>query len=433
MSEANTQQPDIIGRARADGQRIIRDWFEELMKAENNNEPTCYVFVIAGVGEILNAFGIHMFFPEIGALQSAVRKQSLDYINLAEDYGFSPDVCGYVKADVGFHLSGMKHPMGQIPKPKLVIAPNLCNTYVKWAEIWERWYNVPVFVLDIPGMRGTGWYREPNSEDFQADVRYVKAQLEEIIELCEKVTGKKFKMDWLAEAEHQVNIMGEAWAKTINLNQNVPAPFNAMADGLTYLGMVNILRGKVEGAKYFTDLLEETEEKVRLGIGALPNEKYRLVFSGTACYPKFRRFTDLFESWGAAFTHSDYLGYAGGALSNGISYDTSRPLDSLAEQLVYTTQRAASNMFFSEDQFAQWFKEWKADGVVYHAVKSCRTVSTGMADNRLNLIRKHNIPCLMIESDLVDPRVWSEAQIKNRIDAFFESLESRRAREGKAS
>ena len=33
------------------------------------------------------------------------------------------------------------------------------------------------------------------------------------------------------------------------------------------------------------------------------------------------------------------------------------------------------------------------------------------------------IPTLYIESDLEDPRYFSEAQIKNRIDAFFESLE----------
>jgi hypothetical protein len=32
----------------------------------------------------------------------------------------------------------------------------------------------------------------------------------------------------------------------------------------------------------------------------------------------------------------------------------------------------------------------------------------------------------MVESDLADPRYYSEAQIKNRIDAFFESLAHRR-------
>jgi hypothetical protein len=35
------------------------------------------------------------------------------------------------------------------------------------------------------------------------------------------------------------------------------------------------------------------------------------------------------------------------------------------------------------------------------------------------------MPSLYIESDLIDPRYWSDAQIKNRVDAFFESLQQR--------
>ncbi len=37
-----------------------------------------------------------------------------------------------------------------------------------------------------------------------------------------------------------------------------------------------------------------------------------------------------------------------------------------------------------------------------------------------------NVPTLLIESDLEDPRYFSEAQLKNRIDAFFESLEHKK-------
>jgi benzoyl-CoA reductase/2-hydroxyglutaryl-CoA dehydratase subunit BcrC/BadD/HgdB len=37
-----------------------------------------------------------------------------------------------------------------------------------------------------------------------------------------------------------------------------------------------------------------------------------------------------------------------------------------------------------------------------------------------------NVPTLLIESDLEDPRYFSEAQLRNRIDAFFESLEHKK-------
>jgi len=40
--------------------------------------------------------------------------------------------------------------------------------------------------------------------------------------------------------------------------------------------------------------------------------------------------------------------------------------------------------------------------------------------------RDREVPTLLIESDLEDPRYFSQAQLRNRIDAFFEALAQRR-------
>jgi benzoyl-CoA reductase subunit B len=47
--------------------------------------------------------------------------------------------------------------------------------------------------------------------------------------------------------------------------------------------------------------------------------------------------------------------------------------------------------------------------------------------------RELGVPTLMVESDLEDPRYYAEAQMKNRIDAFFESLQYRRLRQDTTS
>ena len=70
--------------------------------------------------------------------------------------------------------------------------------------------------------------------------------------------------------------------------------------------------------------------------------------------------------------------------------------------------------------------------MIFHPIKSCRTVSTGLADGRRILIEKHDIPSLFIESDMMDRRVVSEAQLKNRVDAFFEGLIARKQRQERA-
>ena len=427
MTPATQLQDPLVGRGRLEGNRLFKEWYGELDTAAAEGAPAAYVFVMGSVAEVLRAFDLPVVFPEINSLQMAVRKVSLEYLNRAEDYGYSTDVCGYVKADVGMQLEARKHPNGRIPKPSLVVATNMCNTYVKWVEIWQRLHGCRVFVLDIPGQRGLGWSTEPGSPQFENDRRYVQSQLEELIEVCEAVTGRRFDVARLQQSLAHVNRMAAAWKAVLELNQNVPAPFNAMADGLAYMGVLSAYRATATGADYMERLREEMEHKVRLHIGTIPEERFRLHGVGPACYPYFRRFLELFQGWGAVYVHSEYLAYAGGGLDLGIQFDVERPLESLAEQLLISGRRSMSNMFFSQDQLADAVKAWRADGIVYHSVKSCRTVSTGMADSREFVTRTKEIPSLFVESDLVDPRLWSEAQFKNRIDAYFEALGARKA------
>ena len=85
------------------------------------------------------------------------------------------------------------------------------------------------------------------------------------------------------------------------------------------------------------------------------------------------------------------------------------------------------SMFYQDKILIDMLDTYHADGVVYHPIKSCRTTSTGMADNRRALMQERDIASLFIESDMIDRRVGSEAQLKNRIDAFFEGLATRKA------
>jgi benzoyl-CoA reductase subunit B len=120
------------------------------------------------------------------------------------------------------------------------------------------------------------------------------------------------------------------------------------------------------------------------------------------------------------------LWFASGGSNLGFEYDLDHPLESLAEGILISVRDAMDSMFFQDKVLVDMVDTYAADGVVYHPIKSCRTVSTGLADNRRALMAARNVPSLFIESDMMDRRVVSEAQLKNRIDAFFEGLASRR-------
>jgi benzoyl-CoA reductase subunit B len=87
------------------------------------------------------------------------------------------------------------------------------------------------------------------------------------------------------------------------------------------------------------------------------------------------------------------------------------------------------SMFLSDRVVGDMVDRFDLDGVVYHPIKSCRTVSTGLADSRRALMESRDVASLFMESDMMDRRVVSEAQLKNRVDAFFEGLRARRRRE----
>jgi benzoyl-CoA reductase subunit B len=144
------------------------------------------------------------------------------------------------------------------------------------------------------------------------------------------------------------------------------------------------------------------------------------------CYPIFRRFTELFSEHGGTFVNSTYLWFASGGANVGFEYDLADPIESLAAGVLVGCSDAMDSMFFQTRALNQIIDDFAVDGVVYHPIKSCRTTSTGLADNRRALMEMRDIPSLFIESDMMDRRVVSEAQLKNRIDAFFEGLVSRR-------
>jgi benzoyl-CoA reductase subunit B len=418
------------GDTRTASRALIDNWWKQLGEADATAQPVANTFVMGSLAEVLNTFDIPMSFPEIAALQTAVKGKAMDYLLAAEDLGYSPDICGYVKVDIGLHATGRDHPLGKYPKPAMVVASNMCNTYIKWAEIWERQYGCPVFVLDLPGWRGTGFEYDSSSVTFRNDVKYVEGQIRDLIILSAEVSGKKFDIDKLREILDNVNRMSELYRSILALNKNKPAPFNALTEGINYMGIANILRGRPEGVEFMETVLTELEERVAYGVGAVPDERFRLLLVGTACYTNFREFVGMFERWDGIFVASEYMSYAGGGLDRGLNYDLTRPIESLAEQILITAQPSMSGIFFSHEWQAKVAEEYDIDGICYHGVKSCRTTAAGLPDAREWLLSNADVPGLFIQSDLVDSRLWAAAQMRNRIDAFFESLQSRRIQEG---
>jgi benzoyl-CoA reductase subunit B len=394
---------------------LMLDWYQRLdHAAETGDTPTVSMMISGNCVELLEGFGAIPQYPEVNALQLAIRHQSLEPILAAEEMGYAGDNCAYVKADIGCMLKGITPTGGRLPKPTLVLCNFVgCNTYVKWFEHVAAFTGAPLFVLDVPFLRG--------DQPSQADIDYVVRQLKEVVAKLETLTGRKFDYDRFRQSVAYSSQVEELWSQIKHLAKNSPSPFDAYFDAITLMGPLYVYRGKREGVEFFRAALNELQQKVDAGEGVYDQERFRVVVEGPPPYPYFRTFRDMFASWKAVAVASTYS-TVGGLWEFGFRHDAKTPFESVAMHML--AQNVTNRNYLQRyHQIRRYVQEWNADGVIIHFVKSCRLFSAGQGDMRDYFTKQLGVPTLYIESDLEDPRYFAEAQTKNRIDAFFESLE----------
>lgn len=387
--------------------------------AQGGSGRSAQLLIAGNPVEILRAFDMIPVFPEVNALQLAVRKVSLPLIQKAEELGYATDNCAYVKADIGLFHAGGVAPFGRVPKPDVLVCNYVgCNVYLNWFEHLAELTGAPAMNVDIP------FLRTPDGEPAWADVRYVVAQLEELIVLLERITGTAFDQAKFVRIIERSARVGELWARIKDLTKRRPAPYDAYFDSVTMMAPLYCLRGTEECVTFFERAYEEMAARVDRGEGPLPQERFRIVIEGPPPWPFLRAFRDLFTRWGAVAVASTYS-TVGGLWEFGFRHDPARPLESVARHML-AENLCNRSLLQRYRQIERYVTEWGADALVIHSVKSCRLFSAGQGDMREHFVHDLGVPTLLIESDLEDPRYFSHAQLRNRIDAFFEALEQRR-------
>jgi benzoyl-CoA reductase subunit B len=402
------------GIGRTYQKELLTAWYQRLENAKENGTPVAYLFIPGNIAELLRVFDFEVVYPEVNALQCGVRKLSGNYILAAEDIGYSSDVCGYVKNDVGMLLGGNINPSGyKLPKPDLLLCTYTgCTTFIKWFEALSHFYNVPMVMLDVPYLR--------EGKIIESDKKYIMEQLKEIAAICEKISGKPFDREKLKDIMENSRLAEDEWVKILHMAKHKPSPFDSYFEAVFFMAPIYILRGMKECIYYYQKVNLEIQERIDHGLGPIPEEKFRMVVEGPPPWPNFRAFWELFKKWGVCAVASSYS-KVGGFWDHGFRHDPDHPLESIAEYslLCYTNQ----NLSMRSNLLKKYVQEYDADGLVIHSVKSCRSFSVGQVDMREHFVREYDIPTLLIESDLADPRYFQEAQLRNRIDAFFESQE----------
>ena len=404
---------------------MIAGHYDRLTSAGESGRKVVSTFVPGNLNELIMCFDLLNNTPETNAIQSGMRKQSGAFVMEAEKHGHSEDVCTYVKCDIGMMLKGNLAPNGKpYPDPDvLLLSYTGCFTFMKWFELLREQYKCETIMLQIP-YEGDGKITR-NMRDY-----VVKQLKEEVIPTLERVSGVKFDIDRLRENLGNSARAEDNLVKVLQSGKNKPSPIDAYFGGIYYIGPIfTAFRGTADAVEYYELLWDEVQERIRQGKGPITpdgdmgEEKYRIVTEGPPNYTHFRDFWKMFYGEGAVVVASTYT-KVGGVYDFGFRHDPANPLETLADYCMgcYTNRNLPQRI----DMIASYIEDYDADGLLVNSIKSCNSFAAGQLLILREVEKRTGKPAAFIETDLVDPRYFSPANVKNRLESYFQMIDQKR-------
>jgi bcr-type benzoyl-CoA reductase subunit B len=359
--------------------------------------------------EALKALDFFLIYPENHAALCGVRRRAEQLSEEAENAGYSRDICSYARTDIGAMLSGIT-PVGRLPRPDLLLCcTNICQTVLYWYRVLADHFRCPLVLIDTPFLYGEA---QPHQ------IAYVKRQLEEMIPVAEGVASRRLDERRFREVMAHAKRATDLWLQIMDRSRHRPAPMTAF-DGFIHMGPIVDLRGDLETIEYYERMLAELDDRVEEGVGAVKEERHRVLWDNLPIWFKISDFSKWLADRGVNVVVSTYT-YAWGELSPLI--DPEKPFESMARVYLHPIlNRSTGDKLRSMRRMVEAFK---LDGVILHSDRSCKPYSLGQIDQRDRLVNEIGVPALLLEADHNDPRSYSEEQGNSRLEAFVETMEA---------
>ncbi|UCC33740.1 MAG: 2-hydroxyacyl-CoA dehydratase [Candidatus Bathyarchaeota archaeon] len=384
----------------------VKKFYDDAHRAKKEKKPVAWVASTFPI-EMLQAMEVTPVWPENYASVCAARQVSLRLCEAAERAGFSKDLCSYARCVLGSIFEEKDLPEGGLPKPDFLVASTgACDTHFKWFQVASRRLNRPLFLLDIP--YDTTGAQAP--EDYQ--VKHYVTQLDELISFLEGQIGKQFDMNRLRTVERLSDRTSKLWMEIQDCRKAVPAPMNAR-DAFSTVFFMLCIPGSEISIKFYEKLRDELKERVKDGVGAIEDEKHRVIWDNLPMWFNLRFFNHL-NSLGAVIVAETFSHVWAGDLN------PSKPLESLAKKYLPNFANAVAERRIN--LILRLIREWRVDGVILPTNWGCRMMSIGMTLLKKVIRKELGVPSLILNIDSTDWRNYNEAHVKTEIEAFIEML-----------
>ncbi|OGP58664.1 MAG: hypothetical protein A2V67_16635 [Deltaproteobacteria bacterium RBG_13_61_14] len=357
--------------------------------------------------ELIWALGVVPFcVSELAALSSIVGDQADTeaFIDLAESKGYSADCCSADKAGIGALLRGL------YPEPACLVGINTpCDSQVAVVQAMAEQRNrVPLFVIDVPPY------------DDERTFRQVAGQLRELIPFLEKHTGRRLEWDRLRKVCETTNRTSQYLWDWMEWRSRAPTMQPSKVAAFTMVLMIGF-SGSRWGLEIARALAEDARRKVETGVRYF-QEKARAIWYQDPVWWDIQIY-DWMEAELGLVIPMDIFGY----------YASEAWIDTSSEEaMLFGLARRMVNCHPMSRQFRGTMKRYIEDFMVLHErfQADCGILAGHIACKHSwggiglfkEACKKADIPLLVFEFDMFDPRILTYKELQFELKRFVEEM-----------
>jgi len=357
-----------------------------------------------GLGGLTRAMGFASSGGFMAADKTAQGEGSTRYLDMLRDGNWPELACD--RTVVAILLSTK----GDLPKPSFVSVCNLsCEFASHTAQALAQSGKIPYFVVDIGN--------DANDEN----LKYVADQLGEQIEYIEsRIPGVKYDEDKLIESQYYSREGSKILREIYEFRKRRPSPVNPR-DAQREQGP-GVGRNREKSLEYMRTQRDELFERTEKGIGVMPEEKARLLWTTVGINYDESIYKWLEEQGVAIYyvfgMHAPFLGLtpAGlhGDLWNGRKLT---PLEEEARGLFYNSWNGRGQRLIDDWGFIA--KDQGVDGAVYVLQPGCLP-TLNLRKLFSDAFEKANIPTMSLEIRGIFKEGYSQKDVKAKLSNFIE-------------
>ncbi len=378
--------------------------FRYVLEGHAGSEEGKLAWVTSGFPvEIPVAMGITPTYPEQYGAVIGSAKVGPTICGYAEDLGYSQELCSYARSSIGSVDKPEESPMEGLPPPNaLLTCNNICGTVLRWYDAVSEMTGAPVFLLDTPPIE---------DEQRPHHIEYVRDSIDHLVTFLSKQFNTTLENDRLKEVAGYSSKAIDLWTRSLEACKTTPTPLNC-ADRFLTMAPVVSMRGTEHVIEFYQALLDEVEGRVKQGLGAIMDEKVRLLWDNIPPWFQIFRFFNGLAKRGVAFPADTYTHAWAGSIED----------DDLIEGIatMYSNVYLNKGLDAKVDKMCQLIKDYDLDGFILFSVRSCKRYSLGQLVSKELVSERTGVPGVVIEGDMVDSRLFNDAQIQTRVDALLE-------------